>query len=264
MKSESSESTPLQGSNNNTASRSSPSALFNNIFQNKDNWENAANVAQSRLQDVQKAVQDGNFSLRLLALLGGLALVISSVLGILQRVLTLNIFSALIELYTLVGGIIILVLESRQLHLPERFLYNLYKYALFLKFVWGRGCLYFVLGTLQFVQGDLLDIAVGASVMFIGGLYIYSGQQAAEKLQDVRKNLFSEQTLRSKFQEADREGDGNLTKEEFQGLVSGLGVDLNRREIEAAYMHLSQASGSLTFDRFREWWAEGGEPNLSV
>ena len=257
-----SESTPLQGKD--SSGSLSSSRFLSNLLGNSESLSNVANVAQARLQDVQEAVKDGNFSLRLMALLGGLGLVVASVFGFLNRVLSLNIFSALIELYTCAGGFVILILEARLLNLPERFLENLYKYALFLKFVWGRGCLYFIVGTLQFMQGNVLDIAVGSFVMLVGALYIHSGRQAAEKLKDIRKNLYSEQTLRSKFEEADRDGDGGLTKEEFETLITEMGVVLNRREVEAAYLHLSQDTGSLTFNRFRSWFADGRGDDLIV
>jgi hypothetical protein len=59
--------------------------------------------------------------------------------------------AALVEIYTLALAAIIVVLESQQKveFIKKEHLDLLHKYALFLKYVWGRGCLYLVAGTIS-------------------------------------------------------------------------------------------------------------------
>lgn len=256
-----SETTPLRGLNTNEGAR-----FVTYMFQ-KENLEKAgavASVAKARLDELTRSAREGDISIRLLALLGGVALIAYSVLGFMQHILLFEIVKALIEIYAFALGLIIVILESRQLHLPESFLKSLYKYALFLKFVWGRGLLYFVAGSLQLSQGGIIDFVVGGFVMFVGALYIYVGQQTAIKLREMRKTLYSEQSLRTKFEESDREGKGKLTKEQFQDLIDRLGMHLNRRETEAAFLHISKDAGALSFDDFGEWWANCDEEHLDL
>lgn len=250
-----SETTPLQGS---SYQNSELNRFVGNLF-SKENLDKAQTTAKTHLDQLAQSAREGDVSIRLLALLGGAALVIYSTLGFITHVLMLQFVRALVEIYTLVLGVIILVLESRQLHLPEAFLNRLYKYALFLKFVWGRGCLYFVAGSLQLTQGSLIDVGIGAFVMFVGALYIVVGRQTAQKLRDLRQNLYSEDTLRTKFREADTTGTGKLTMDQFRTLTASLGMNLHRREVEAAFLHLDRDdSGALSFEDFKNWWTNCG------
>lgn len=80
-------------------------------------------------------------------------MLVVSVLGVLGKVLTLKFVSALIDCYIFVFAIITIILESGgKIPLPRSFEKDLYKYGLFLKFVWGRGMLYFFVGTLLVSQ----------------------------------------------------------------------------------------------------------------
>lgn len=175
-----------------------------------------------------------------------------------------QVVRSLFEIYAFIFGVVFLVLESRQLQIPEAFLNRLYKYALFVKFVWGRGCLYVFAGSMQLVQGGFLDIIVGGFVMFVGVVYVVVGHHTAKKLADLRQNLYSEDTLRAKFREADIEGNGSLTKEQFRTLTLGLGMDLSSSEAEAAFLHLGHDTGFLTFEQFRSWWANYDEDGNSI
>lgn len=224
-----------------------------------ENLSRASTVAQSRWGELRDQARTGDYSLRLLGLVAGAALVATSVLGFLPHLLFLQLGRAVTDVFLFGVGIAAVVLESRQVGLPDRLREGLYTYALFLKFVWGRGCLYAISGCLLMGQGhDLLRLVVGAFVLLVGGLYLFVGRQTAQKLQHLRGSL-SEQTLRTKFQEANREGNGALTKDEFASLTASLGMALNRRELEAAFLHVSQDSGSIAFDRFRSWWAAPDE-----
>jgi hypothetical protein len=233
--------------------------FVSNLFSD-ENISKARTGITSSMEELRRNASDGNLSIRLLALLAGLALLFSSVTGIFSHFVTFDITGVLMEFYTLILSLVILVLESKQLNFPDSFMREVYKYALFLKFVWGRGCLYFVAGTLQLAQGNLLDYGIGGFVMLVGVLYIVVGRRTAQKLRDMRKNIYSEDTLRTKFREADTETKGALTLDQFKTLVSSLGMDLNGRQAVAAFEYMDKSQdGTLSFEEFKSWWTEWDE-----
>ncbi len=84
---------------------------------------------------------------------------VTSALGVWNRFIGLNWISAIVEFYTFILGLAVVILESKSGKfkiLPERWTTaweaRIRKYALFLSFVSGRGGLYFVAGTLQLSQ----------------------------------------------------------------------------------------------------------------
>jgi hypothetical protein len=114
-----------------------------------------------------------------------------------------------------------------------------------------------VAGTLQLAQGSFIDYGVGAFVMVVGTLYILVGRQTALKLKNLHASIYSEDTLRAKFQEADTDSKGALTIVQLKTCLASLGVTLNTREAEAALDHMDKdVSGTLTYAEFRTWWEE--------
>ena len=149
------------------------------------------------------------------------------------------------------------LLESKQLNLPQQYLDKLYHYALFLKYVWGRGILYLFAGSLHLLlQGSILDYIVGAMVVLVGAVYIIVGKIATKKLQELRKSLHSDAQIKHKFTAADTTKKG-LTLDQFKTLTDQLGLDLNHREAEVIFLHLDKsADGLLTFQEFQGWWTD--------
>jgi hypothetical protein len=247
------ESTPLNAANGMVAGAKK---VVSNLL-TEENLHNARDGVTRRMEELRRSASDGDFSIRLLALLAGVALLFSAVTGMMSHFLTFDLTGMLMEFYTLLLSIIILVLESKQINLPDQFMRSLYKYALFLKFVAGRGCLYFVAGSLQLTQGTVIDYGVGGFVMLVGILYIVVGKQTAQRLQTLHQSIYSEDALRTKFREADTETKGSLTIDQFKTVVASLGVDLNRRELEAAFDHMDKGQdGTLSFEEFKGWWSD--------
>jgi Ca2+-binding EF-hand superfamily protein len=92
-------------------------------------------------------------------------------------------------------------------------------------------------------------------MILVGVVYIYVGWRTANKLSDLKKSLISEKELRSRFQECDLEQSGTITKGQFKNLTNHMGLDLNRRELEAAWMYLDkQDAGEITYEEFQTWW----------
>ena len=243
------ESTPL------AASSSNPTGQASSIF-TSENAQKANQYAKEKAKELRIMAREGDFSIRLLALIGGVAMCIVSAFGFITTFTAFHGVSALVELYTFCLGVIIILLEGTKMPLiNDRFRQNLSKYALFLKFVWGRGILYFIAGTLQLTQSGIADLIVGGYMCLVGIAYIYVGRKTAQKLRTLRQELFSPSQLRSKFDEADTDRTGSLTMGQFKVLTDNMGLDMNRREIEAGFMCMDkQDDGLLTFDEFSTWW----------
>jgi COPI associated protein len=216
-------------------------------------------VAQEKWTEIQSALQDGDISIRLVALISATALILSSVVGLIRSILSLNIPQSLMEMYSLILGAIMILLESKQLHLPQKYLDKLFHYALFLKYVWGRGILYLLAGSLHLItQGStsVMDYIVGAMVVLVGIVYIVVGRIAARKLKSLRNSLHSDAQLKNKFTHADTTKKG-LTLDQFKLLTDQLGLDVNHREAEIIFLHLDKsADGLLTYSEFQGWWTD--------
>lgn len=218
----------------------------------------AGTFAKDTAGDIRKYVSEGDWSLRLLALLAGLAMIVTSVMGFLGNVLFLDWISAIFDVYVFFLGILIVLLESgRRLRIFSSMESSIYKNARFLSYIWGRGMIYFVAGTIQIALRDILDIAIGLFVCFVGITYILVGRRTAKKLAEARRSTCTPEKLQEFFAVADVDGKGSLTLDQFRQLISSLGLDLNRRETEAAFMQIDYShTGRLTYESVQMWWMQ--------
>ena len=240
----------------------------------KENFEAAGQFTKQKASELKREAQDGDNSLRFLALMGGMASIVVGSLELVTRFMRLDIVGALIDFYIVLLGVLVVLLEGKKMFLSAGAVEKIHKYALFLQFVWGRGAIYFICGTLMLYQLDLLNLIVGCYMCFVGGLYIVVGQRTATKLKSLRRSIYSEHDLRAKYLHADINGDG-LNLQQFRGLCVSLGLDLTRRETEAAFQHIQNKSSSkkrtattastsantnteeakLTYEDFQQWWS---------
>ena len=235
-------------------SQSAASTLANQVF-TSENASKATTFATDSAKELRQMANDGDFSVRLFALLGGIALLVNSSLGFVGKILSLKFVGAIIEFYVFVMGIAIIILENKKIPMPRSFEHNLFKYCLFLKYIWGRGILYFVVGTLDISTGGIISLAIGSFMCFVGIMYVYVGRQASRKLAEIRTNKFSEGTLRAEFNEADTNRSGTINIDQFKMVTKNLNMDLNRRELEAAFLQIDvDDKGSVDFKQFLVWW----------
>lgn len=225
----------------------------------QENAQVAGNFAKEKFDELRKQASDGDYSIRLFALVGGFLLVCLSATEFLGKILTLHLFGALIEVYTFCLGMVALILEGKgqiPLFPADRWAETIQKYALILRYVWGRGALYFVAGTLQLSQMGLFDLIAGGFMTFVGIMYIVVGKQAQSKMKKLKQSTASsESALRARFQQAARK-DGNLDMESFQTLILTLGLGgLNRREIETSFLSVDKdGDGLIVYQEFQSWW----------
>mmetsp|Transcript_20365 Transcript_20365/g.30619 ORF Transcript_20365/g.30619 Transcript_20365/m.30619 type:complete len:258 (-) Transcript_20365:117-890(-) len=220
--------------------------------------------AQEQMDQVRLLASRGSISIRLGAILGGVALIVTSILGFINRFVTFHWVGAILGVYTFGLGCIMILLEgkegSNQFALLGDFESSLYKYALFVKFVWGRGILYFVAGTLEMAQAgsNPIELLVGIFVMAVGIAFVILGRRSAAKLDELRRKRYSPATLQSEFYTAS-EGSPSINVTQFQTLLRNLDVeDLEPTEWEAAFFQVEKADrDTITFSEFQRWWDAG-------
>lgn len=246
-------------------SESTPLTNIASSLLTKENAEIAGNFAKEKFLELRKQASDGDYSIRLLALLGGIQLICLSTTELLGKVLTLHLFGALIEVYTFLLGLVVLILEGKgQIpFFPEHFATTIQKYALILRYVWGRGALYFVAGTLQLSQMGLFDLIGGSFMTFVGVVYIIVGRNAQSKLKELKNSAIPEATLKARFQQATSQNTDKLDLKSFKTLALTLGLDLNRREAETAFLMIdNDDDGFISYAEFQLWWHDLDEPGM--
>ncbi len=250
---------------NKMVSENTPLTSIASNLLTKENAEVAGNFAKEKFMELRKQANDGDYSIRLLALLGGILLICLSATELLGKVLTLHLLGAIIEVYTFLLGVVVLILEGKgQIpFFPEHFAATIQKYALILRYVWGRGALYFVAGTLQLSQMGLFDLIGGAFMTFVGVVYIFVGRKAQSKLQALKNSAIPEATLKARFQQATSSNTDKLDMTSFRTLALTLGLNLNRREVETAFLIIDKDDdGFIAYTEFETWWHTLDEPGV--
>jgi len=224
---------------------------------NKENASAAAAYVQDKAEMLRRMTTEGNLSIRVMAFLGGVAMVVTNFLSLFGRFITLRFLSFLICIYTFLFGILICALEGKSFAVPTFISERIRKYALFLDYVWGRGGLYFFAGSLQFSQWTVIDIIVGGFMCFVGATYIIVGKSTATKLSELRKSMYSERVLKEKFREQDTTNTGKLNLMQFKLLTESLGLALNVHELHTAFSVVDKnQNDSISYEEFDAWWKQ--------
>mmetsp|Transcript_3463 Transcript_3463/g.4678 ORF Transcript_3463/g.4678 Transcript_3463/m.4678 type:complete len:244 (-) Transcript_3463:257-988(-) len=212
---------------------------------------------------VQKARSEGPLSYRILSFLGGLAMIVSNGIAILDRFFSFNVAGALIAIYGVCFGVIITIIEGGWA-CPTRLQNGIRHYAKFLEFTWGRGMLYFFVGSLQASNWNILDWAVGGFMMFVGFTAVSVGAITAIKMRRLRLSISTEEELKKQWQMADVDGNGTLDIKELSIFASNAGLNMTRNEIAAAFDAMDRNfDEKVQFEEFYLWWT-GGKSMTSV
>ncbi|CAJ1966024.1 unnamed protein product [Cylindrotheca closterium] len=228
------------------------------------NIHEAGSFAKERAAELRLSVAEGNWSLRIFVLLAALAMITTSLIGLISDVYRIDTISAIIDIYCMILGVIMIILEyGHQLSFFAAIQPSLYRNALFLRFVWGRGLFYFVAGTIEISQRHYMNIIVGSLVCLLGFAFAIIGRSASQKLAEARRSTFTMEDLRSKFNESDEEMKGSLDMNQFSSFIKLLGMDMNRREVETTFLQLEE-DGRIAFEVIVEWWNTEATENFSV
>jgi len=229
-----------------------------------ENIHEAGSFAKERAVELRLSVLEGNWSLRIFVLLGALAMIVTSLIGLISDVYRIDTISAIIDIYCMVLGVLMIILEyGHQLSFFAAIQPNLYRNALFLRFVWGRGLFYVLVGSLELSQRHTMNIIVGCYVCLLGVAFAIIGRSASQKLAEARRSTFTMQDFRGKFDESDEEMKGSLDMNQFSSFIKLLGMDMNRREVETTFLQLEE-DARIAFEVILEWWNTEATENFSI
>ncbi len=88
------------------------------------------------------------------------------------------------------------------------------------------------------------------------------GRKAQAKLTALKNQAIPADMLKARFHQADRTNKGQLDMESFKTLALTLGLSLNRREVETAFMMLDRdGTGKIGYAEFETWWNTVDQPS---
>lgn len=128
-------------------------------------------------------------------------------------------------------------------------------YCKFLEYTWGRGALFFFVGSLQVTSFNLLDWAVGGFMMFVGVTAIIAGTMAARNLRLLKFSIANEQDLKAKWEQYDVNGNGQMDVKEMTNFVKEANIDMTRNEIASTFLALDKNfDDTISYEEFYFWW----------
>lgn len=127
-----------------------------------------------------------------------------------------------------------------------------------LRFVWGRGILYIIVGTINVAQTWIITMASGGFMILLGIISIFVGVHASRKFAALRNSLADESYLLLLFSYYDSDSDGYLDANQFTNLLSYLGMEVDDRYALKAFNAIDRnGDRRIAFDEFNHWWTSG-------
>lgn len=205
-------------------------------------------------------VTEGTSNYRTMAFIGGVAMILTSVLSSIESVLHFRIVDVVISGYCTLFGILICIVEGQNfipnydILLPIRV--SVLRFLPFLKYLWGRGALYTFSGALQLSQLRPMNIFSGLFLVGVGILFVAVGVDTHRRLSNLKNALGDEQTLIRQFKQYDVNHTGALNREQFTQLILSLTENnIEGDELEAAFSYVDMDDdGSITLDDLKIWW----------
>ena len=163
----------------------------------------------------------------------------------------------MIYIYTLLFGVLICILEGQ--FIKNEAVNIIRRGALeglpVLKYLWGRGVLYILSGSLQLSHFSSMNVLSGAYLIGVGFLFVTIGMHTRRRLKKLKKSLKDVKVLKRQFNRFDRDGDGVLDMDEFGAFVANLtGDDMDEDELEGTFGAIdSQGKGYVTLEELQAW-----------
>lgn len=192
-------------------------------------------------------------------------------------------FDFLNELYMVVFGLVMLILDSPVHTLPcaglhllvQEFREAMFKYCLFLTRFTGRGLWYFYLGCLTFATlwehrlnvkySKWLAVVLGSYIGIVGFVSTVAGMIKSRKLERVRYKLYELKvagTMERVYKRHARQDPAQgMNKMEFNGMANesaGVNFDSDDRNYVFDAITTPPHNDALTLEDLDEWCREGG------
>ena len=241
---------------------------------------------------IKKAQLEGPLTFRTLGFIGGLAMIVSNGLGIVDRFFSFNFTGSLLAVYGVLFGVLsklsgfhqavpvrgrpqgTFVLTPTQTHHPilffvvvmlemptiwclktGRFNGGVRYYAKFLEYTSGRGFFFFFSGSLQATNVNMLDWAVGGFMIFVGITAMIAGFMATRDMRLFKFSIRSEEDLKAKWKEFDTNGNGSLDVKELTKFIRVSDIEMTRNEVASVFMSLDKNFDDvITYEEFYFWW----------
>ena len=231
----------------------------------------AAGAGVAAVQAAQDGVRDTPSVLAVVNYLAILAYMAGGVIGFaleMRDIVSNSHFDRILPLYVNLWvvflGLVLLATELRSCapQLLGSFSRWVEQSALFLGTVVGRGVFYFFCAALAIAQWnwwnsyiEVANIISAASIFFVGIVNIVYGRATLAKLGELKSGMLSAGNAQKLFADADKNGDGKLSRAEILALAATLGVPLGRRDAELMFSRLdANLDGSVEKEEFVAWY----------
>lgn len=222
------------------------------------------NGLQGSVQDVQYLVEEGPLSFRSLGFFGGFFMILATALDFTENMSDMLQEGTSIALFIVAS--IIIQLEARPFHLQIRPVYRFLCSILpAFRYVWGRGLLYVICGTVQLFLFSGWCIACGIYFILLGICSIVFGYRASLKLCSLRNSLCSRDDIRFMFHSFDRNRDGYLDLEEFRSMMYAMEQRLSNNDFVAAFSTIDVDNNQMiSYEDIEAWWEGFNDGELPI
>jgi len=200
-----------------------------------------------------ESLATGSTGLKYMSVLGGSAMVVSSILGAIFRS---GIFHMLCQVYLAIFGAAICCMELEQgPFAKDEYKVLLKTYCHFLVTLYGRAAFYVFCATMLFMQWPFVfDLATGVYMAILSFVYIKAGHSAMKKMKAL--SMRDEGFYRTLFEKHDQDHDGFLNQGELQSLFGDTeNGHLDVTESQAAMLTIdSTGEGKVSLRDFLDWY----------
>ena len=125
-----------------------------------------------------------------------------------------------------------------------------------LRYLWGRGVLYVLSGSLQLSHLDSMNFLSGLFLIGVGMLFVVIGIYTRRRLKKLKGMLKDEKSLKRQFRRFDRDGDNFLDLDEFGAFCASLtGEDMDEDELEGTFGFIdTSGKGYITLEELEAWF----------
>jgi len=212
--------------------------------------------------DLQYLVEEGPLSFRSFGFFGGFFMILASALDFVET--EGDSYHRLVSFNLWLIGFITIQVEARPFHLQIPVLYDMIcLFFSFLRYVWGRGFLYFVAGCFQFFLFSKYNVISGVYFMILGAFSIVFGYRASVRLAGLRNTIGNRDEIKFMFHSFDRDRDGFLSMSEFREMLMAMDQDLDHNDFVAAVSAIDMDNNQMvSYEELEAWWESYHESDL--
>jgi hypothetical protein len=228
-------------------------------------------IVTSHLVQWKFAAEEGPVLLRILAVLGAMAAMVTSILPLFIYAEDLTDLHLLIPyvitaVYIFIATLMIFILDGRSFCVRNPLSYRaklrniVTRNFNILTLVWGRGLLYVFVGGIQVTQMWDISLYAGGSMVLIGIIALIFGTHASSNLETLRNSLTDDDFLWSEFNKYDHDKDGMLDPSDFAKFIYSLGLEFDDINTLKAFNTMdTDRDRKITYAEFRGWWSQCAE-----